>query len=155
MNKDEMKMIEDMARFPIYAGCSIIGEDEIGIKKSELARLKNLEINYEQVYEDYRKLEQERKNYRKVGEDEVVLTKGAYESISNKAKANVVKALEIKQEAVREVLQKLFPKEDMSTDTTVDLDKNGKWVKREINYFTIYEDEVKDLAKEYGIESED
>lgn len=44
-------------------GCQIVGEDEIVIKKSELARLKNLEINYEQVYEEYRKLEQERKKY--------------------------------------------------------------------------------------------
>lgn len=41
-----------------------VGDDEIVVKKSELARLKNLEINYEQVYEDYRKLEQERKSYR-------------------------------------------------------------------------------------------
>lgn len=85
MNKYEMKMIEELTKVlkkignsdepmldgltewadviaeALYnANCRILADDEVVIKKSELARLKNLEINYEQVYEEYRKLEQER-----------------------------------------------------------------------------------------------
>lgn len=108
MNKDEMKMIEEMAKvmcekkikckdcvledfYCIYkkgatelynAGYHRVEDDEVVVKKSELARLKNLELNYEQVYEDYRKLEQERNSYRKVGEDEIVVKKSEYEDLS-------------------------------------------------------------------------
>lgn len=45
------------AKNMVEKGYCKVAEDETVIKKSELARLKNLEINYEQVYEDYRKLE--------------------------------------------------------------------------------------------------
>lgn len=47
-------------------------------------------------------------NYRKIPEDSVVLTKGAYESISSKAKANVVNAVEIRKETAREILTEMF-----------------------------------------------
>lgn len=47
-------------------------------------------------------------NYRKLPEDAVVLTKGAYESLSNKARANVVNAVELRKETAREVLDKVY-----------------------------------------------
>lgn len=76
-------------------------------------------------------------NCRIIADDEVVLTKGAYESISNKAKANVVKALEIKQETAKEILQMIY---DKGKDTAM------------ICLPTIA---IKQLAKAYGIKLED
>lgn len=107
MNKDKNKMIEEMARFPIYAGCSIISEDEVGIKKSELARLKNLEINYEQVYEDYRKLEQERKSYRKIAEDEQVVNAEQFFETLNAAQecGKRIGYAQGREETAREILK--------------------------------------------------
>lgn len=58
----------------INAGYRKVGEDEIVVKRSEVERLKNLEINYELVYEDYRKLEQERKGRRLVADNQIVFT---------------------------------------------------------------------------------
>lgn len=108
MNENEMKMIEEMEQVlqdeqiriansvdgfkqlmkngvcnchatALYnAGYRKIADDEILIKKSELARLKNLEINYEQVYEEYRKLEQERKSCRLIADDEIIIKKSEY-----------------------------------------------------------------------------
>lgn len=75
-------------------------------------------------------------NCRIIADDEVVLTKGAYESISNKAKANVVKALEIKQETAKEILQMIY---DKGKDTAM------------ICLPTIA---IKQLAKAYGIKLE-
>ena len=43
--------------------------------------------------------------YRKLPEDSVVLSKGAYESLSSKAKANVVNAVEIRKETAEKFLQ--------------------------------------------------
>ena len=43
--------------------------------------------------------------YQKVDTNSVILTKGAYESLSSKAKANVVNAVEIRKETAREILQ--------------------------------------------------
>ena len=112
--------------------------------------------------------------YCRVADDKIVVKKSEYEElkthiedlqtklgavmlcIKNTHEIDISDLLEKQKRATaREILQALFPKEDMSTDTTLDLDKNGKWIKHEINYFTIYEDEVKDLAKAYGIELED
>lgn len=56
------------------AGYRKVADDEIVVKRSELERLKNLEINYEQVYEDYRKLEQEQKGRRLVADNQIVFT---------------------------------------------------------------------------------
>lgn len=40
--------------------------------------------------------------------DKVALTKGAYESISSKAKANVANAIEIRRETAREIFDKVY-----------------------------------------------
>ena len=45
--------------------------------------------------------------YRKIPEDSVVLSKGAYESLSSKAKANVVNAIEIRKETAEEIYTKI------------------------------------------------
>lgn len=74
MTLEEMRKIMD-EHMGDYANCRIIGDDEIVLKKRELARLKNLENNYEQVYEEFRKLEQERKRCRLLEDDEVVVRK--------------------------------------------------------------------------------
>lgn len=57
----------------------------------------------------------------KVPEDSVVLTKGAYESISSKAKANVVNAVEIRKETVREILDRVDYESGGQTKQITDL----------------------------------
>ena len=44
--------------------------------------------------------------YRKLPEDSVVLSKGAYESLSSKAKANVVNAIEIRKETAEKIFER-------------------------------------------------
>lgn len=96
------------------------------------------------------------KDYHKVGKDEVVLTKGAYESISNKAKANVVKAVEIKQEAAREILQAIN-KYLVGTRGiyTVKTFRNCRFEDIVLVRADDLETLVKKLAKKHGIELED
>ena len=102
-----------------YEGYRKVADDEVVIKKSELARLKNLEINYEQVYEEYRKLEQERKSYRKVAEDEIVIKKSEYEELRLAKYKAMEEAIEYektayqqfeqaKQEEAREILTTIY-----------------------------------------------
>lgn len=74
MTLEEMRKIMD-EHMGDYANYRIIADDEIVLKKSELARLKNLELNYDQVYEEYRKLERERKHCRLIADDEAVIKK--------------------------------------------------------------------------------
>lgn len=74
--------------------------------------------------------------YRKLPEDSVVLSKGAYESLSSKAKANVVNAVEIRKETAEKILQPLYDacKDDSYGQVVVD--------------FAILER----LAKQFGVE---
>lgn len=173
MDKDEKKMIEEMAQVlcnrrcedcellgvscgcksyctRLYnAGCRIIADDEIVIKKSEYKELKKYRTDWLNSEKMHLQAELEDTEF------ELGCSNRLFQKVCEEKKELEKRLEQVKQETAREILQALFPKEDMSTDTTLDLDKNGKWVKHEINYFTIYEDEVKDLAKAYGIELED
>lgn len=61
------------------------------------------------------------KGWVKIPEDSVVLTKGAYESISSKAKANVVNAVEIRKETVSEILDRVDYESGGQTKQITDL----------------------------------
>lgn len=78
-----------------------------------------------------------------IGDDEVVLTKGAYESLSNKAKENVVKALAIKQETTREILQEILCTKSCE-----------EWFENEqlVDFGRKIVDKIDDIANKYGIE---
>lgn len=97
MNKDEMKMIEEML--------AIIQQEHSDCMSNLCENCEYYAMKYCGSVKKANALYNA--GCRIVGEDEVVLTKGAYESISNKAKANVVKALEIKQETARAILKEL------------------------------------------------
>lgn len=178
MNKDE-KMIEDNKRketefeamthfddpsiphicvIPGYgfgaktlydANCQILADDEIVVKKSELARLRNLEINYEQVYEDYRKLEQERKSCRLIADDEIVIKKYEYMDFLNtrlnelKKQGGFVDGFSqgyehAKQETARKILKEL---KEISESNDV--------------FVLVHTYDLEQLTKKYGIELED
>ena len=87
----------------------------------------------------------------KIPDGAVVLTKGAYESISSKAKANVVNAVEIRKETAEKILNEI--------GNTPILDK-GKYLKdlnesqRELlSAIGInLNKKLKELAKQYGVE---
>lgn len=68
--------------------------------------------------------------YQKIPEDSVVLSKGAYESLSSKAKANVVNAVEIRKETAEKFLQLAYDR---------CLEKS--FIKK-----------VEELAKQFGVE---
>lgn len=79
--------------------------------------------------------------YQKVDTNSVILTKGAYESLSSKAKANVVNAVEIRKETAREILTEL-------------LDFVNGWFEGvENNDFGVEFNRIsKDFAEKYGVE---
>lgn len=87
-------------------------------------------------------------NCRIVDEGSVVLSKGAYESISNKAKANVVKAVEIRKQAVKEVLSELKKVWEMRAKEYSTLLGNKV---QAVTLDLIIED-INETAKEFGVE---
>lgn len=115
-----------------------------------------------------------RQNYRKIADDEVVIKKCVYEELQNRAeelfndmtqRRNVEIAIEIKmrkqyveqakRETTKEVLQKLFPKENLTVEHDFDIGADGKEREYELRYFIIYEDEIKDIANKFSIDLED
>ena len=80
--------------------------------------------------------------YRKLPEDSVVLSKGAYESLSSKAKANVVNAIEIRKETAEKIFVEVLDLEELK-------------VIRDMGWETIYNtlyNEILELAKQFGVE---
>ena len=78
--------------------------------------------------------------YRKLPEDSVVLSKGAYESLSSKAKANVVNAIEIRKETAEKIFVEVLDLEELK-------------VIRDMGWETIYNtlyNEILELAKQFG-----
>ena len=84
-------------------------------------------------------------DYRKMPEGAVVLTKGAYESISSKAKANVVNAVEIRKETAEKIFVEVLDLEDLK------LIRDMGW---ETVYNSLY-NEILELAKQFGVEIEE
>jgi protein-arginine kinase len=76
-----------------------------------------------------------------IPEGAVVLTEGAYKSLSSKAKANVVKAVELRKETAREILQSL-------SSVIHDNEKYGN------NFVVVYTKDLQELAKQFGVEVE-
>jgi hypothetical protein len=74
--------------------------------------------------------------------DKVVLTKGAYESISSKAKANVANAIEIRKETAEKIFEEIYMY--VSSDYLCGLRNPYK----DNNYMGL----VKRLAKRFGVE---
>ena len=75
--------------------------------------------------------------YRKLSKDSVVLSKGAYESLSSKAKANVVNAIEIRKETAEKIIKGVKK-------------RTVNWM-GEIGFFLTYE-ELDELVKSLGVE---
>jgi hypothetical protein len=115
-----------------------------------------------------------RQNYHKIADDEVVIKKSVYEELRNRAeevfnemtkrmKAEVAIERKMgkhyveqaKRETVKEVLQELFPKEDLTVEHDFDIGADGKEREYELRYFIIYEDEIKNIANKFSIDLED
>ncbi len=112
-----------------------------------------------------------KQNYCKIADDEVVIKKSEYakaipatlvEHLNETIKKLVEeremlyeKLKQAKQETVKEVLQKLFPKEDLTVEHDFDIGADGKERRYELRYFLVYEDEIKDIANKFSIDLED
>lgn len=85
--------------------------------------------------------------YKCLTEDSVILSKGAYESLSSKAKANVVNAVEI----CRETIEKDFNSIIQALEERKDRVKASYGVNESVGV-DIAIRTVKELAKQYGVE---
>ena len=86
----------------VTLGYQKVDKDKVVIDKTEYERLIYVEGELQEMNADYYNELKELKDSLK---DSVILSKGAYESLSSKAKANVVNAVEIRKETAREILQ--------------------------------------------------
>ena len=78
--------------------------------------------------------------YRKIPEDSVVLSKGAYESLSSKAKANVVNAVEIRKATAKNFLNMIYWKAV----------KHMKGENKDECFIEMSFEKLDELAKEFG-----
>ena len=90
--------------------------------------------------------------YRKLPEDSVVLSKGAYESLSNKAKANVVNAVEIRKETAEKILNEVLQEIFYHFDVQSVKELNEKSLLASTMTFDVVTDKIFEIATREGFE---
>ena len=152
--KDKEKQIEEMAKeimkpqdckgYEDNRGCYF--SNGKGCDKCKIERHENAQIMADHLYNA---------GYRKLPEDSVVLSKGAYESLSSKAKANVVNAVEIRKETAEKILKDIW---DNKFETTITIRHNCS--KEDVEnigkaFIISIRNKLIELAKQFGVEVEE
>lgn len=133
--KDKEKQIEEMAKIIALEMCPTQKEYSKFNNKATcyFAECKNIKNAVDKLTNA---------GYRKLPEDSVVLSKGAYESLSSKAKANVVNAVEIRKATAKNFLNMIYWKAV----------KHIKGKNKDECFIEMSFEKLDELAKQFGVE---